>query len=782
MRMNAPAIILFAVIFTITSWVQTSRAQSTPTATRDEKAKVASQYDFRAADDLITTAIEQGDIPGVVLLVQRDGKTLVRKAYGDRALKPARVAMTVDTIFDLASLTKPVATATAVMILIDRGKINPKAMVAKYIPEFGRNGKENITVEHLLLHRGGLIPDNHLNDYKQGTAKAWENIFALKPRSVPGTVFKYTDVGYMVLGELIKRVDGRSLDRFAAEEMFMPLGMKNTAFNPPTAWRSQAAPTEQRGGQWMIGQVHDPRAHLLGGVAGHAGLFSTVDDLARYSQMLLNEGELDGKRVLSKQAVRDMIRGRWLPDGSGGRGYGWDVDTGYSSPRGSLLPRGVSFGHTGFTGTSLWIDPVSKTVIVLLANRVHPDGKGRTVKLRREVATAVVRVINDKQRNDRRLENPVLTGIDVLVRDKFIALNGRKVALITNHTGRNRSGRRAIDLLHEATNVDLKKIFSPEHGLFGVVEGNVGDMIDKKTGVQVLSLYGKTRRPTDEMLDGIDTIVFDIQDIGARFYTYITTLGFAMEEAAKHKIRIVVLDRPNPISPVGVAGPAAEKDRANFIAYRPIPVTHGMTVGELARLFNKHYGINCDLKVVKMEGWSRSMWWGDTGLTWINPSPNMRNTSQALLYPGIGLLEACDLSVGRGTDQPFEQFGAPWLHARTFAQVMNGMKLPGVRFVPIGFTPAVSKFAGKSCGGIYIVVTDRSKVKPVEMGMAIAWQLNRLHADRFDAKSMLRMLASQKAWESMMTARDVNVLPETWHSDVQSFEAIRKPYLMYPAN
>ncbi len=736
--------------------------------------------DFKSVDQLIKQAIERGDVPGGVLAVMHRGKTVYIKAYGHRSLQPTKTPMRRDTIFDLASLTKPIATATSVMILIDRSKIDPQAPVAKYIPEFGKHGKETITVEHLLLHRGGLIPDNHLNDYKQGVAKAWQNIHALKPRTKPGDAFKYTDVGFMVLGELVKRVDGRPLDQFFAEEVAKPLGLKDTVFNPPAAKRERYAPTQQRNGQWMQGQVHDPRAYLLEGVAGHAGLFSTADDLTRYASMLLNEGELDSKRILSAKVVQTMIRGRWLADGTGGRAYGWDVDTGYSSPRGAHLPRGVSFGHTGFTGTSMWIDPVSQTVIILLTNRVHPDGKGRTVALRRAVGTAVVEALERSEQSGLGRKRLVLPGIDVLQRSDFAALKGRKVALITNHTGRSLEGKRTIDLLHESGHVELKKIFSPEHGLHGVIEGSVGDIIDIKTKVNVFSLYGKTRRPTADMLQGVDTIVFDIQDIGTRFYTYITTLGYAMEEAAKAKVRVVVLDRPNPIAPLGVTGPASENERLSFIAYRPMPVTHGMTIGELASLFNKQYKIGCDLQVIKVQGWHRSMWWDETGLTWINPSPNMRNVTQALLYPGIGLLEACDLSIGRGTDQPFELLGAPWINGPQLARDLNAHNLPGLRFVPIEFTPRASKHSGKPCQGVYIAVTDRSKVQPAATGMTIAWQLNRTYGSTFDAKSMLRMLASHRAWQQMMTARAANTLTDSWAKDVAKFKAMRKPFLLYP--
>lgn len=731
------------------------------------------ESDFAAIDRAISDAVARGDIPGAVLLIHHDGETTHRQAYGSRSLKPTKTAMTADTIFDMASLTKPIATATSVCILIDRGKIDLHAPVAKYLPEFGKNGKEKITVEHLLRHTGGLIPDNHLNDYKNGAEKAWENICGLPTRSTPGEKFTYTDVGFIVLGELVKRVSGKPLDAFAKENIFEPLKMSRTAFNPPDDWRP-FAPAEQRGGEWMRGDVHDPRAYLLGGVAGHAGLFSTVDDLSRYARMLLNGGELDGTRILSEKMVTNMTRGRWLADGTSGRGLGWDVDTGYSSPRGHRFPRGVSFGHTGFTGTSLWIDPVSESFVILLTNRVHPDGKGKTVALRRTVATLAADALLDKPKR-----GGVLTGVDVLKRDNFAALKGKKVAVITNLTGVDREGNRTIDLLHEAEGVELVKIFSPEHGLFAKLEGQVGDTVDVKTQIPVLSLYGETRRPTEAMLQGVDTIVFDIQSVGARFYTYITTLGYAMEAAAKHGKQVVVLDRPNPITGTLIGGPLADEAHLSFIAYKPLPLVHGMTIGELATLLNKEFDINCKLTIVKMDGWRRDMWFDETGLTWINPSPNMRNTTQALLYPGVALLEASNISVGRGTDQPFEQFGAPWIDGERLATALNAAKLPGLRFVPIAFTPDASRFRGERCEGVYLIVTDREEVQPVEMGFTIAWHLNRMHGSEFDARHMLRMCASQKAYEAMMTARQPSEIAEVWKDELAGFKKTRVKYLMY---
>ena len=729
---------------------------------------------FDRADALVEIGINRRLAPGAVLLAGRADEVLYRKAYGARSLEPNREPMTPDTVFDLASLTKPVACATSIMLLADRGKLKVEDPVAKHLPAFAANGKAQVTIEQLLLHRGGLIADNPIDDYAKGPEETMRRVMDLSPVARPGTKFIYTDVGYIVLGEIVRAVSGRPLDQFAREEIFEPLRMADTGYRPGERLRRRAAPTERREGRWMLGEVHDPRAYALGGVAGHAGLFGTADDLSRYCRMILNGGQLDGTRVLSEATVRAMTRPRAFPDGSDARTYGFDVDTPYSSPRGDRFPRGASFGHTGFTGTMFWMDPATKAYVVLLTNSVHPRGGGNVISLRRYVSTAVAEALIGPAPVPS-----VLTGIDVLKRDGFKSLQGRRVAVVTNHSGKDRDGNRTIDLLKAAQGVTLVRIFSPEHGLFGVLDEKVGHAVDEKTGLKVFSLYGETRRPTAEMLQGIDTIVFDIQDIGARFYTYISTLGLCMEEAAKHKVRIVVLDRPNPNTGHIVEGPIAQKKHFSFICYGPLPVSHGMTVGELARFFNEETKIGCDLQVVPMEGWSRNMWWDETLLAWVNPSPNIRNPTQSLLYTGVGLLETSNLSVGRGTDQPFEVFGAPWVDGRRLAAALNKERIPGLRFVPITFTPESSKFAKEQCQGVYVVVHDRRYVSPVNAGVTIAWHLEKLFGDAFDLAAVGKMLHNDDALKAIEQANDPARIPATWREELDAFKRTREKYLMY---
>jgi uncharacterized protein YbbC (DUF1343 family)/CubicO group peptidase (beta-lactamase class C family) len=759
-------------------------------------------------DKIIDAEILKKQLPGAVVVVGRQGKIVWRRAYGNRALDPGQEPMTADTIFDLASLTKVVATATSMMILVERGLVRLGDPVANYIPAFAAMGKRNITVEQLLIHRSGLIADNDIKDYEQGPEKALENIWRLAPLAEAGSKFIYSDVNYIVLAEIVRRVSGKPIDEFAEENIFRPLGMKETAYTPLKRLgkrvQTRIAPTERRGAgtsgaesqaDWMRGEVHDPRAYLLGGAAGHAGLFSTADDLAIYCQMILNGGQYHGARILSPLAVSRMTEARVAAGGSTDgilRGIGWDISSGYSANRGDLFPIG-SFGHTGFTGTSIWIDPSSETFVIFLSNRVHPkidpDRPQNINSLRGRVSTIVAssiiappfpgKVGAEKRRSGRAGES-ALNGIDVLVRDGFKILRGKRIGLITNQTGKDRNGRSTIDLLFNAPEVKLVALFSPEHGIRGVLDQEkIEHSTDEKTGLPIYSLYGERRKPAAETLKGIETLVFDIQDIGARFYTYISTMGMAMEEAAKNKIGFVVLDRVNPINGEGVEGPLADGDKLSFTAYHRIPVRHGMTAGELAQLFNRERNINADLTVVLVEGWKRGYWFDEAGLTWINPSPNMRSLTQATLYPGVCLLEPTNVSVGRGTDTPFELIGAPWIDGRQLAQALNRANLPGARFVPVRFTPRASVHKDAECGGVNLLITDRKVFEPVLTGLEIAVQLLKLFPKDFSTERFNRLLANQRVFDAFRRGSDARALRQIWQNELDGFRAIRSRYLLY---
>lgn len=374
----------------------------------------------------------------------------------------------------------------------------------------------------------------------------------------------------------------------------------------------------------------------------------------------------------------------------------------------------------------------------------------------------------------------VLSGIDVLRRDGFKQLAGRNIGLITNQTGVDRTGSSTIQLFHAARKVNLVALFSPEHGIHGKLDVPlIDDSADAATGLKVFSLYGSSRRPGANMLRGIDTLVFDIQDIGTRFYTYISTMGLAMQAAAEGHIRFVVLDRPNPINGITVAGPVLDDGRQSFVGFHRLPVRHGMTIGELARMFNSELQLGLDLEIIPAEGWNRADYLDATGLKWINPSPNMRNLTEAILYPGIGLLETTNLSVGRGTDTPFELFGAPWLDGKLFAVELNRLNLPGVRFMPTRFTPRSSKFAGEQCGGVNILITDRGQFDPVRTGFEIAVQLRRLYAHEWEIDGYDRLLGSKTVLQAIRLGHPYAEIERIYHAGLMEFLQRRAPFLIY---
>jgi uncharacterized protein YbbC (DUF1343 family) len=738
-------------------------------------------------DQIVAQGIAERKMPGCVVCIGRRGRIVYFKAYGNRQAQPTELPMTTDTVFDMASITKPVATATSIMLLVERGQLSLGDKVASLIPEFAANDKGQITIRDLLIHQSGLIADNPVSDYEQGSDEALRRICQLKLESPTGTKFIYSDVNYILLGEIIRRVSGKPVHEFSQENIFRPLGMSETGYLPSEELKKRAAPTEQRNGQWIQGEVHDPRAHLLGGVAGHAGLFSTASDLAIYAQMLLQEGEHDGVRVLSPRTVAVMTRGYKVSTGL--RGLGWDKRTGYSINRGELLSESA-FGHGGFTGTVLWIDPELELFVIFLSNRLHPDGKGLVNPLAGKISSVAAAAIRDPSAEGTNRESfaadgarsvpATECGIDVLARDGFRQLAGRKVGLITNHTGRSRDGTSTVKLLHEAQNLTLVALFSPEHGFEGKLDvAKISDTQDAATGLKVYSLYGQTRRPTKEMLEGIDTLVVDIQDIGTRFYTYVSTMGEAMQAAAEHGKRFVVLDRPNPIGGIAVAGPMLDRGRESFVGFHRLPVRHGMTVGELALMFQGELKLNLDLQVIECEGWRRSEMFDATGLVWVNPSPNMRSLTQAFLYPGIGLLETTNLSVGRGTDTPFEVIGAPWLDGRKLAGELAARRIPGVSFVPTEFTPSSSKFSGEKCGGVNIIITNRSGFEPLRTGLEIAVALRKLYPDQWDAKAYDRLLGNKATHEAILTGKPIDEVQAAAREGLNDFLRRRMHYLIY---
>ena len=739
-------------------------------------------------DDAVNAAINNEDLPGAIVLISHQGQTIYHKAFGRRAVEPTPEAMTTDTIFDLASLTKVVATAPAVMMLVEDGLLRLRDPVARYIPGFERHGKDKITVEHLLTHMSGLRPDFPLEEEFQGYQRAIARAIEEQPVHAAGTQFVYSDINFIVLAEIVVRTSGMPFDQFVERQLFSPLRMTETGFVPSAANKARIAPTEScrpfgwpcgdEGSLMLRGVVHDPTARRMGGITGHAGLFGTADDLARYGSMLLANGVLDGARVLSPLSVARMTHPATTFGTGEQRGLGWDISSRYSSNRGDLFSTG-SYGHTGFTGTSIWIDPATQTVVVFLSNRVHPNGAGNVTALRGRVATLAAAAVTIDVARENESNSSVRTGIDRLKDEAFARLEGQRVGLLTNQTGRASSGATTIDLLHGARNVVLTRLFSPEHGIRGDVESEVADAIDPVTRLTVYSLYGDSRRPKSAMFDGLDTIVVDLQDAGARFYTYATTLGYMMEAAAERNIKVVVLDRPNPINGVSVEGPLLDDTLHGFTGYLSMPIRHGLTLGELAQVFNAERDIGVELEVVLMEGWRRRLWYDETDLLWVNPSPNLRSVTQATLYPGVGSIENTNLSVGRGTEAPFESVGAPWIDGIRLAGVLNARHLDGVRFYPIEFIPDRDRYAGELCFGVGITVIDRNVIRPVRVGVEIATALFRLYPNEFDLDSAVRLVGSRATIRRIQLGVDPADIALDWTAGERQWRERIAPHLLY---
>lgn len=788
---------------------------------------------FATIDQTVNDAVANHRLPGAVVIVGHDGRVVFRRAYGMRSLEPVQEPMTLDTIFDMASLTKPLATAVAVMQLYEQGKIGLNDAVAKYLPDFGANGKQDITIRQLLTHYSGLPPDLPLDDPWSGKEEGFRRAFAIAPARPAGEQFVYSDINFVVLGALVEKLSGLTLEEYVRRSVIEPLGLEHTRFLPPAEWIPRIAPTEWEhdpissgvheshtfpGDTMLRGRVHDPTSRRMGGVAGHAGLFSTGDDLAVYAQNLLDR--LAGRPSqfpLSRIVLQKMVAPEQPATGTALRGFGWDIDSPYSSNRGTLLPVG-SFGHTGFTGTSMWIDPVSDTYVIVLANSVHPDGPKSITALRGRIADAAAVALgihadggalaahitgyNESMSGMRRWPartGEVKTGIDVLENDHFAELaevarrHGGKLrlGLLTNPTGVDAGGRRTIDVLRHdgeqaVPGLTLDALFSPEHGIGGELDqANIASSSDTASGLPVISLYGTKdadRRPSLDSLRKLDAVAIDLQDAGVRFYTYEALLRYFLEAAAQTGTEIVVLDRPNPITGSFVQGPLSDPGTESYVNSIAIPVRHGMTLGELARFDQQQLQLHIDLTVVAIEGWQRGDWYDSTGLAWVSPSPNLRDLEEAELYPGVGLVETTNISVGRGTDTPFELIGAPWMDARGLAQYLNRRQLPAVRFVPIDFTPQKPyPYAGEICHGVRILVLDRNALDAPELGVELASALHHLYPDRFQLEKMNTLLANRSVLEAIAAGTDAQRIAEDWRPALDAFAEQRARALLYPA-
>jgi uncharacterized protein YbbC (DUF1343 family) len=547
----------------------------------------------------------------------------------------------------------------------------------------------------------------------------------------------------------------------------------------------------------LRGEVHDDTARYMGGVTGNAGVFTTAGDLAKFVQMMLDGGQGNGVRLFSAATVQKFTSPQSPADQPILRGLGWDIDSPYSSNRGELFPIG-SYGHTGYTGTSLWIDPFSHSYVIILTNAVHPHRGHSVVALRSKVATIAASafgitspsvkltgynetIVGPGLHREVDPKTEVLTGLDVLVGDNFAELRGKRIGLITNQTGVSREGRRNVDLML-AAGVNVTALFSPEHGLAGVEDrANISDTKDPASGLPVFSLYqASSRRIQPQMLANVDALVFDIQDVGARFYTYSCTMLYSMEAAAQKHLPFFVLDRPNPITGVHAEGPMLDPDLQSFTGCFEIPVRHGMTLGELASMANGERKLGVDLHVIPMRGWDRGDWFDATGQPWVDPSPNMRSLNQALLYPGIALLEASpNYSVGRGTDSPFELIGADWIHGRELASFLNGRYIPGVRVYPERFRPTSGNFSGKSIEGVRFVITNRDTFDSTRLGLELAYALNKLYPGKIAWQDNRFLMGSQAVLEELKDGTDPRTILQEMENSLALFMQQRERYLIY---
>ncbi|HEV2645318.1 MAG TPA: sodium/solute symporter [Acidobacteriaceae bacterium] len=860
----------------------------------------AATYDFSAVSSAIGRAIEAGKLPGAVGVVGHGGRVVFERAYGVRKLagepgldgKPSTAEpMTVDTIFDMASLTKCMVTATAIMQLAEQGKVDVDAPVVKYLPEFGVNGKDKVTVRELLTHYSGLPPDVDLTDEwglaRPDKAEGIRRAMSAKLESAPGTKFVYSDINFVALGALVEKIGGERLDEYAADHIFAPLQMSRTQYHPfdracgprdisgaaiifsiadsrnpqsclgswttdtlhntaPTQHDDQGtAATNPNFDRLLRGTVHDPTVRRMGGVAGQAGVFSTADDIAKFAQALLDKLLRNAGAFPLKQAtLQAMTRPQQPGTAVGGatifkqdgttttgialRGFGWDINSAYSRPRGTVFATAVtakitsgvapSFGHTGYTGTSLWIDPASDTYVVLLANSVHPRGGASISPLRGEVATnagnalglgaAIVEAIHGDDvamsAAPVSFDGPhVKTGIDVLEADGFKELKamaarhgGRlRVGLLTNQTGVDAGGRRTIDVLRgTGGGVELARLFSPEHGLLGAKDSeHIGQEVDGASGIAVKSLYGpkdSDKRPKLEDLTDLDLVVIDLQDAGVRFYTYETVMGYFLEAARSerergHALEVMVLDRPAMTGGLAVQGPVSDTP-ASYINYMPEPVRSGMTLGELAGYMQHEVGGSngaSNLTVIKMIGWRRGEFFDETGVRWVNPSPNLRSVSGALLYPGLGMLDFTNVSVGRGTTTPFEVFGAEWIEGKAVAKYLTARNIPGVKFEATRFAVADSaeKYPGhgQTIEGVRIAVTDRLALDSPEMGIEILAALHHLYPKEFQLQKAIGLVANKQTMAALGRGEDPRTIAAVWSAGLAEFEAKREKYLLY---
>ena len=755
-------------------------------------------------DAAVDAAIKASQTPGAVVLVGQGDRVLHFQAYGVKASVPAREAMTLDTVFDLASLTKVIATTTSVMTLVEQGRVRLNDPVSTYVPGFERYGKGGVTVGHLMAHVSGLRPDLDLAEPWRGYDTAIELARDEVLTSPPGDRFVYSDINFLLLGEIVRVVSGERLDVYARSVVFAPLGMRDTGFLPAESLRSadrtdRTVPRDgrlalqaagRRAASWRRPRSDRPQdgwrrgsRRLVRDRAGHRAIRADVDR-RRHSRR--RPGSCPGHcrpDDLARHPARDEGRAR---PGLGHR----HARTRHCAASCFRLARSAIPASPARASGSI---PASSGYVIIMASRLYPDGGGDMTPLRARVATIAAAAMTDLSSAPRPATPvlttgtvsapapaaPILTGIDVLARDQFAPLKGRKVGLLTNHTGIDRQGTSTIDVLRKGLGAGLVALFSPEHGIRGTRDDeHVESDKDATTGLIIHSLYGEHRRPTDDMLRGIDTIVVDLADVGARFYTYYLTMAWVMEEAAARKIAVMVLDRPNPINGWQIEGPVPPAS-TDFLGYHPMPVRHGLTMGELARLFNGERMMGVDLTVIAGRG--------------LGARRVVRSDRAAVGEP---LAEHAEPEPGHAVsggrrDRVLEHFGWPRHRPALRADrcAVDRRRAPGRGaewaqvarhpVLPCEFTPASSKYANQSCQGVFMIVTDHAALQPVRVGLEIAGALARLFGDAYQIENTDRLLGSRDSLERVLRGEDPAVVAASWAAGEARWRQTRAKYLLY---
>jgi uncharacterized protein YbbC (DUF1343 family)/CubicO group peptidase (beta-lactamase class C family) len=684
--------------------------------------------------EVLLKAVGESGSPGAVAYVgDMDGARFCG-VTGRRQVEPVVEPAERSTLYDLASLTKVVATTTAVMLLYEDGLIDLDGPASDYVPIPSFRA---FTIRQLLTHTAGWVAVRPYYAEASSLNQMLQLYANLGLAYQPGTARIYSDVSFLILGKVVELAAQDSLDGFCRRRIFAPLGMDDTCFNPPPAWSDRCAATENC--TWrremVKGKVHDENAYAVGGVAGHAGLFSTAEDLARFCRALLS-----GK-LLEEKTMDQMLKAGQAPSYPW-QGLGWQLDPFVSAPDG-FLPARTAFGHSGWTGTSLWADRRTGLFAVLLSNTCHPSRNTRDNReLRSRFYTGVAETFYPRSSNTH-------TGLDVLVHESFRSVAGRRIALLTNHAAVDALGRPILEVLKQAPGMRVKVVYSPEHGLMGQAEAGEAVSSSVWESTPVVSLYGARNAPTQEELKDIELFVIDLQDVGSRYFTYVATMKACLIACGKARKPVLILDRPNPVGGVVLEGPIAEKTDSP-VCCAPVPIRHGMTMCEMALFLVKFVlpAPRPQVMCLPMDSWRRDLYFEECELPWIPPSPNMPTPHTALVYVGTCLFEGTNLNEGRGTDRPFQLIGAPWLDAAGIVRGLDPQATCGFEVEPTCFTPrslvgkaSSPRYQDQPCKGVGIGVTDLREARPFTLAVALLKGIRDRHPQEFSWNASFDVLA-----------------------------------------